>query len=212
MQPDSSLAARHPATAARMASVLCFVAAGTTAILPLLGSAPAGSATQVVTYAVPLVLLVLGLTLPRVRGWLLHALLLLTPLAGIAVIAALDVTTNDATAAGQVFLCFPVLLAASQLRAAAAALVTLAAVTADAIVVFTLQTPTQALTDFVFVSTTLVMIAGLLTTAGIRQDRLVAQLQQQAAIDPLTGLVTRRVLDDALLPDDENRRRHPDGF
>ena len=59
-------------------------------------------------------------------------------------------------------------------------------------------TPTQALTDFVFVSTTLVMIAGLLTTAGIRQDRLVAQLQQQAAIDPLTGLVTRRVLDDAL--------------
>jgi diguanylate cyclase (GGDEF)-like protein len=37
----------------------------------------------------------------------------------------------------------------------------------------------------------------VLIRAGVVQDRLIAQLRRQAAIDPLTGLVTRRVLDEA---------------
>ena len=47
------------------------------------------------------------------------------------------------------------------------------------------------------------MAAALVTTsvilirAGERQAALVAKLERQAAIDPLTGLVTRRVLDEA---------------
>ena len=43
----------------------------------------------------------------------------------------------------------------------------------------------------------IVTTAALLTAAGERQEKLVALLERQAAIDPLTGLVTRRVLDDA---------------
>ena len=37
----------------------------------------------------------------------------------------------------------------------------------------------------------------LLVVSGERQDELIAQLKRQAAIDSLTGLVTRRVLDNA---------------
>jgi diguanylate cyclase (GGDEF)-like protein len=119
-------------------------------------------------------------------------------LAAIAVIIALDVSTRDASAAGQVFLCFPVLFAASELRRAGAALVTVTAVAGDAAVVFTVRDPTQALTDFLFVTVTLIMIAVLLVTAGTRQDELVGRLRRQADIDPLTGLVTRRALDEAM--------------
>ncbi len=41
--------------------------------------------------------------------------------------------------------------------------------------------------------------AALLVKAGQRQDVLIAKLQHQAAIDPLTGLATRRVLDQAAM-------------
>jgi diguanylate cyclase (GGDEF)-like protein len=41
-------------------------------------------------------------------------------------------------------------------------------------------------------------MTGLLVLAGRRQDRLVALLESQASLDPLTGLVTRRVLDEAV--------------
>ena len=37
----------------------------------------------------------------------------------------------------------------------------------------------------------------MLIVAGERQDALVAELRRQAAVDPLTGLVTRRVFDEA---------------
>jgi diguanylate cyclase (GGDEF)-like protein len=91
-----------------------------------------------------------------------------------------------------------VLFAASELRRAGAALVTVTAVVGDAAIVFSVREPTQALTDFLFVAVTLIMIAVLLVTAGTRQDKLVEQLRRQAAIDPLTGLVTRRALDEAM--------------
>jgi diguanylate cyclase (GGDEF)-like protein len=40
-------------------------------------------------------------------------------------------------------------------------------------------------------------MTGLLVEAGRRQDRLVAMLEKQAALDPLTGLLTRRALEAA---------------
>ena len=181
-----------------MASVLCFVAALATAVSPLLASAPPGVAGQIDTYAVPLWLTTVALALPRVRRWLQEGLVVLTPLTAIAVIVALDISTRDASAAGQVFLCFPVLFAASELHRAGAALVTITAVGGDAAVVFSVRDPTQALTDFLFVTVTLIMIAVLLVAAGTRQDELVGRLRRQADIDPLTGLVTRRALDEAM--------------
>lgn len=50
---------------------------------------------------------------------------------------------------------------------------------------------------FVFVGSALVAITVLLVRSAHHQDRSTAELGREAAIDPLTGLVTRRVLDDA---------------
>src|SRR5699024_3834401 len=54
-----------------------------------------------------------------------------------------------------------------------------------------------ALTETTYFAAAVVTSMTLLVLSGERQDRLVAQLQRQAAIDSLTGLVTRRVLDNA---------------
>ena len=54
-----------------------------------------------------------------------------------------------------------------------------------------------AWTDAVYVSAALLTTVGLLDRRRRSPGRLVAQLQRQAAIDPLTGLATRRVLDHA---------------
>jgi len=48
-----------------------------------------------------------------------------------------------------------------------------------------------------YVGAVMVTTAGLLVLAGERQELLVDKLRQAAAVDSLTGLVTRRVLDQA---------------
>jgi diguanylate cyclase (GGDEF)-like protein len=55
----------------------------------------------------------------------------------------------------------------------------------------------EAVTDFGYVAAVLVTAAVLLSRAGEQQAVLVDRLERQAAIDPLTGLFTRRVLDEA---------------
>ena len=97
-----------------------------------------------------------------------------------------------------VFLAFPVLWAASHLRWAAVALVTGAAVVGDGVTQLVLQPVEPAVHDALVVGTVLVVAAVILVRAAALQDGLVAALQRQADVDPLTGLVTRRVLDDAL--------------
>ena len=124
-------------------------------------------------------------------------LCVLTPLIGVGAIVVLDVATGDAGIAGQVFFCLPVLYAATQLRVAGGILVTVSAIAGEAAVVLLLLPRGQAVTDLLHVGTTLTLTAMVLIRAGVVQDRLVAQLRRQAAIDPLTGLVTRRVLDEA---------------
>src|SRR5262249_16983865 len=48
-----------------------------------------------------------------------------------------------------------------------------------------------------YVAATVITMAAVLVHARNRQEALVEQLRRAAAIDPLTGLVTRRVLDEA---------------
>ena len=48
-----------------------------------------------------------------------------------------------------------------------------------------------------YVGATCVTMAAVLVRARSRQEALVVELQHVAAVDPLTGLVTRRVLDQA---------------
>jgi diguanylate cyclase (GGDEF)-like protein len=119
------------------------------------------------------------------------------PAGGVVLITALDFATRDASAAGQVFLAFPVLFASSQLRRGAAIGITVLTVAADALLALGLLPVERALTDVAFVGATLGAMTALLVVGGEQRDALVTRLTTLAAVDPLTGLATRRVLDEA---------------
>ncbi len=129
----------------------------------------------------------------RVPGWVFVAV----PVLGVVLVATLDVVTSDATTAAQVFFLLPVLFSAAYLRRSAAWAVTAVAVAGEALTVFWLLPPTVAVVDAAFVGSVAVVMTFVLTRANGRTDEVVAELRHQAAVDPLTGLVTRRVLDDA---------------
>jgi diguanylate cyclase (GGDEF)-like protein len=188
---------RDPAAAARTAALLMLLGSGVTLFFAVAQSPAGGGPGRLAAIGVSVVLLALSFVLRRMNpGWPV-LLWVLTPLLGVAAIVALDLATMDASAGGQVFLCLPVLYAAAQLRWSAAALVTAAAVAGDALVVFQLEPVGHAISDFCYVSATCITMAAVLVRARSRQECLFEQLRRAAAIDPLTGLVTRRVLDEA---------------
>jgi diguanylate cyclase (GGDEF)-like protein len=199
MDLGQHLRPRDEQNAARTASTLCLIAAFVTTLTAVLVPPP-DSASQVLAFALPAVLFTLGGLLrrgSRRRSGRANVLLAVTPMVGVLGLAVLDVATRDASAGAQVFLCFPVIYAASQLRPGVATVTTGMAVVGDVVIVFTVEPWDKALVDLLYVCTTLIVVTGFLIAAGRRQDELVNQLRRQAAIDPLTGLVTRRVLDDA---------------
>ncbi|MCO7219156.1 GGDEF domain-containing protein [Klenkia sp. PcliD-1-E] len=132
------------------------------------------------------------------RRWDERGLLALVPLLGAVALNVLNWITADTSAAAQVFAVLPVLWAASQLRPPAAWVVAGFSGVANAVLVLHLEPLDRAVPDAVFVAATLVLATALLVHAGNRQERLVARLREQAAVDPLTGLVTRPVLDAAV--------------
>jgi diguanylate cyclase (GGDEF)-like protein len=117
---------------------------------------------------------------------------------GVLTASVLNLLTLDTTAAAQAFLAFPVLWAAAHLRKGAVILVTVTAVLADFVVLLLLQPLAEAAPDLLFFGAVLVVPAVMLTRANGLQDRLVAELQTQARVDALTGLVNRRSFDEAL--------------
>jgi diguanylate cyclase (GGDEF)-like protein len=135
--------------------------------------------------------------LARYRGTLGLAAWAIAPLLAVATIVTLDLLSRDASIAAQVFLFFPTLYGASQLPRAGAIVMTAASVLGEIVVVVALLDPREAILDIGFVGAALVTTVVLLIQGGERQAALLAKLHRQAAIDPLTGLVTRRVLDEA---------------
>ena len=117
---------------------------------------------------------------------------------GVLLCCGMNWITNDPSAGAQAFLAFPVLWAGVNLRRSAVAVVTVAAIAGDAVVLFHLEPVGNAVTDLSFFGAVLAVMAVMLTRSGETQDRLVALLQSQASVDSLTGLVNRRVLDEAL--------------
>jgi diguanylate cyclase (GGDEF)-like protein len=142
-------------------------------------------------------LAVVSIVLLRMRAERAAPLVVIAPLAGTGTIVWLDLLSADAGITGQVFFIVPVIWAAAQLRLGGAALVTAATVAGEAVVVFTLLPLDEAFTDFAYLTVLLVLICGVLSRSGANQERLVERLREQASIDPLTGLWTRRVLDSA---------------
>ena len=76
-------------------------------------------------------------------------------------------------------------------------MVLIAVVAGEALITFGMQPWQNAIIDCGYMTAAIVTTAALLTVAEEHRERLISQLERQAAIDPLTGLVTRRVLDDA---------------
>ncbi len=190
-----ALGPRHIRPARRWAAAFTAAGALVTHTFAVLAPGPLSPFSLEGIVSMAMLLLVAGLMLlPEPKA---AALCVLTPLLGVFCIALLDVVTKDASAAAQIFFCLPVLFAATQLRTPGAILVTASAVAGHGVVTLSVLPFQMGLTDLVYVGTTLALTAGLLSRAGVTNDRLITRLRQQAAIDPLTGLVTRRVLDDA---------------
>lgn len=189
---------RDHGVAGRTASILGMVAAAVTLIFAvgqLLGR-QAEPVDIVVTVVAAALIVVAGLA-ARLLGDAHPGVWAAWPFAATALIVALDFLTGDATLSAQVFLIFPALYAASELRRQGVILVVLAVVLSEWLITTAMLPSERAIVEAGYMTAAIVATAALLTLAGERQERLVAQLERHAAIDPLTGLVTRRVLDEA---------------
>lgn len=117
---------------------------------------------------------------------------------GLVLLCVLSIQAGISSTGGQAFLAFAVLFGGFQLRPAGAVILTAVAVMADGVLLIALQPLESAITDLVFFGSMLMIMCFLLVRTGNAQERLVAALHEQAGVDALTGLVTRRVLDAAL--------------
>ncbi len=189
---------RDDRAAARSVSILSAVAAGVSlAFMPFQPADQGAGPTAMLVSGGVIALVILLAVLARYFREANRLAWTLSPLLAVVAIVVVDLLTNDPSVSAQIFLVFPTLYGASQLRLAGSAVMTAASVCAE-IVVTSAQLPTrEAVVEAGYVSVALVTIAALLTTSTERQARLVARLEEMAAIDPLTGLVTRRVLDEA---------------
>lgn len=189
---------RDHRVAGRTASILGLVAAAVTlvfAVGQLLGK-QALPVDIVVTVVAAALIVVAGLG-ARLLGDAHPRVWAVWPFAATTLIVVLDFLTGDATLSAQVFLIFPALYAASELRRPGAVVVVVAVLMAEWSVTTAMLPWERAIVEASYMSAAIVTTAALLTLAGERQERLVNLLERQAAIDPLTGLVTRRVLDEA---------------
>jgi diguanylate cyclase (GGDEF)-like protein len=192
----SHLQPRDRELAARVVSTLAAVAGGVTILFASIAPDQQGATDIGITIITSFAAVVVAVLLRRLRnrGAVVWGVF---PLAAIAVITALDVLTRDASVSAQVFFLFPALYAAFQLHRRGAIAVGLAAIAGDLIDVFALLPPREAIMQSGYLIAAIATSMTLLVLSGERQDLLVAQLQHQAAVDSLTGLVTRRVLDRA---------------
>ena len=193
----AALQPREHDDAAQAVFVLTTVAASVTLIGAVIRPSGAGGTLITVAVTAPLLVALVAASWALRRRRARPGLWAAVPLFGIAAIVVLDVLTHDSSVAAQVFFFFPALYGASQLRRTGAAVLAVAAVAGDAVVTFT-QLPWQdASAATVYLAAAIATSCALLAQSAHRRELLTEQLQAQAAIDPLTGLVTRRVLDNA---------------
>lgn len=124
-----------------------------------------------------------------------HLVTVLTPLS-IPLIVAINLATEDAGGGAQVAFVLPVVYAGAFRSARLTAWTTVLAVAGVLTTTFTQLSLNQAVMDSVLVTIAIAALATILQTGRRRQDELVAALERLASVDPLTGLATRRVLDE----------------
>jgi diguanylate cyclase (GGDEF)-like protein len=190
----SSFQPRAEVAAKRVIFGLTTVGAGTTALFAgLFPTTQTRSGTALtVSGCVLIVVLATAMMVRKNCGlWMWVAY----PFAAVAVIAVLDLGSRDASFTAQIFFIFPVLYAGAQLQRSAAMAVAAAAIAADLGITLAWLSWSTAVVDASFLAAAVIAATTVLVVAGERNDLLIAELEHQAAIDPLTGLVTRRVLD-----------------
>jgi diguanylate cyclase (GGDEF)-like protein len=192
--------ARDPRTAARSGAVIGLVCATVLVVSTAVGPNSVTDTTRTASWVGGVLLALPSLAALRIRPRTLDRFGAFLGIGGGAVLltGALNVITDDPSAAGQAFFAFPVLWAASHLRRGAVVLVTALAVLGDLATLLILLPVADAVVDVVFFGAVLVVIATMLDRAAAVQERLVAALQQQATVDALTGLVNRRVFEESL--------------
>lgn len=193
----SHMQPRDHRAAARTVSTLCAVAVAVTVVFaPLAAHRPDTGPWPTVLAGGAVVCVALLSALARFFDEANRIAWAVCPLVAVAAIVVVDLLTFDASVSAQIFFLFPTLYGASLLRRAGTVVMTTASLAGELVVVSGLPVR-EAVTDFGYVAAVLVTTAVLLSRASERQAVLIDILEQQAAVDPLTGLFTRRVLDEA---------------
>src|SRR3954454_2602010 len=200
MRAPATFRARDPQAAHRTAVLVLLVCAATMVVFSLFGPNAESTLGMVSSWATSVLLALLAVVyrttpadrLDRRGGYLLIAVL------GVVLCCGMNWITRDPSAGAQAFLAFPVLWAGVNLHRHAVAVVTAVALGLDGVVLFRLEPAGDAVSDLSFFGAVMVAMAAMLVRAGDRQERLGAMLHHQATGDSLTGLVNRRVLDEAL--------------
>nr|WP_269327535.1 GGDEF domain-containing protein [Kineosporia mesophila] len=185
------------AAARRWAMVLLLGSGGAQAFESLVFGDPYPFGARLLNWAVTALALALGVLLALIGRSLTGLAYLGVALFGTAGVAAVAMATQDATSAPALFLSVPLLFAVQQLRPAAAYLVIGATVAAYGAIVGTQLPASQFPDTFAYGSLAYVMLGILLSRGAASQRRLTALLEQQANVDTVTGLVTRRFMDES---------------
>jgi len=198
VSPLSALQPRNAAEAADSAVVLSLVASVVSVVFAMLAPDVAGGrlGSLLITAAALALVLLAGWSGHGAPGWAVRAASG-WPLGCVLVGALLAVGTHDPSGWAQVFFGFAVLYGGSQLRRPGAVEVTSVVVMAEFGVLLSLVPPRRAALEFGCLLAVLLATSAVLVLAGERNEELLRQLQQLQALDPVTGLVTRQVLDTA---------------
>ncbi len=183
--------------ARRWSAVLLLGSGAAQALDSLFSGDPYPPFERLLNSAVTVLALALGLLVVLAGRFLPDLTYLGVALFGTLSIATVSIATDDATSAPALFLLLPLLLAVEQLRPAAAYLVIGATLIAYGAIVCT-QLPASDVPDtLAYGSLAYVMLGVLLSRGSASQRRLTALLEEQANVDSLTGLVTRRFMDES---------------
>lgn len=198
MHIDDLFGPRDATAASRTASVMCLVGAVATVtleILPRLLGSHGSPASVAWTAFGTLVMVGLALLLHRRPHVVPGPVYTVLCLVALVVNTTTTTLTADFSFGGLAWFMFPVIFAAAHLRRSVAWSIAALALAGSSTVILSTQPPEPAAADMASMAAVVVMTTTALLTAGRHQDRLVHRLNEAASSDALTGLATRRVLE-----------------
>ncbi len=203
MTSGGLLEPRNRVAAGRTLAVVALVAAAVTVgyevIGQVIGLPHATTATLVGSTVVGTGLLVISAAAAALPGWLPTWAWAASAVIGVLVVLWLAFSTGDVSAGAQFGLVYPVVYAAANLRDAIAWAVAGLAVLVDALIVLVLIPEPGSVLSVVEVAAALLVLTAVLQMVAHHQDDLTRRLAEIAAVDQLTGLASRRRLEEVAL-------------